>query len=170
MNTEQIINIFKSDPHISKFQFYCLPSDFLHDIPNETNTVIIVNSATSDVKNGHWLCIYPQKECTEFFDPLGFSYTLYTPDIKKFLEDRRVRIVQNSKQVQDYSTKSCGFHAILYFIFRCRGYSFKEFLHIYSDLPVYNDFLVENILTYMYNVDFSALRLDCNKKFCKFIY
>ena len=171
MNTNQIIDVFNLDPFMSKYKSYCLPSDFLDKIQGGTHTIIIVNSSPSNIRNtGHWLCIFQTTKTIEFFDPLGFPYTFYGVHIKTYIESSGKPIIQNRKRVQDLSTKSCGFHALLYFVFRCRGYTYKQFLNIYVDNPRLNDFMVENILSDLYNIDFSALRVKCFKNVCKFVY
>ena len=170
MNTSQIINVFNMDPYMSQYKSYCLPSDFLGKIQSVNNTLIIVNSSPSTVLTGHWLCIFQTMKTIEFFDPLGLPYTFYTPHISNYIESSGKTIIQNRKRVQDLTTKSCGFHALLYFVFRCRGYTYKQFLHIYVDNPRLNDFLVENILSDLYGIDFSALRVKCLKNVCEFVY
>jgi len=45
-----------------------------------------------------------------------------------------------------------------------------EFLTIYVDISRLNDFLVENTLSYVYNIDFSALRRGCLNNICKLVY
>ena len=155
---------------MSKYKSYCIPSDFLEHIQHVDNTLIIVNSSPSSVKTGHWLCIFQTRSNIEFFDPLGLPYTFYTPHIKNFLEQSGKSIIQNRKRVQDLSTKSCGFHALLYFIFRSRGHTYMEFIKIYGDNPRLNDFLVENTLSYLYNINFGALKVKCFKNVCKFVY
>ena len=68
------------------------------------------------------------------------------------------------------ATKCCSFLALLYFIFRCRGYTYNEFLNIYVDNPHLNDFLVENTLSYLYNINFSVIQIKFTKNVCKFVY
>ena len=170
MNTNQIIDVFNMDPFMSKYKSYCIPSDFLQYIHTVNKTIIIVNSSPSTVQTGHWLCIYQTAKNIEFFDPLGLPYAFYTPHIKNYLEGSGKTIIQNRMRVQDLSTKSCGFHALLYFIFRCRDYTFSEFLNIYVHSPRLNDFLVENTLSDLYSIDFSALRIKCFKNVCEFVY
>jgi len=170
MNTNQIINVFSMDPYMSQYKSYCIPSDFIEKIPSVNNTLIIVNSSPSTLKTGHWLCIFQTAKNIEFFDPLGLSYKFYVPYISNFIESSGKTIIQNQRRVQDLTTKTCGFHALLFFMFRCRGYTYKQFLNIYVDLPQLNDFLVENILTSVFNIDFSALRIKCSKDVCEIVY
>ena len=41
---------------------------------------------------------------------------------------------------------------------------------MYGDNPQLNDLLVENTLSYLYNINFSTLRVKSFKKFCEFVY
>ena len=79
-------------------------------------------------------------------------------------------MIQNRKRVQDLSAKSYGLHALLYFIFRCRGYTYNEYLNVYVDNPRVNDLIAENILSYIYTIDFSALKIKCVNKVSNFDY
>ena len=110
---------------------------------------------------------FKQWRILNFFYLLGLSYKFYTPYISNFIESSGKTIIQNQRRVQDLTTMTCGFHALLFFMFRCRGYTYKQFLNIYVDLPRLNDFLVENILTSVFNIDFSALRIKCSKMYVK---
>ena len=67
--------------------------------------------------------------------------------------------------MQDLSTKSCGFHAVLHFISMSR-YTGSGFLSIYGDNPRLNDLLVENTLSYLCNINFSALRVKYFQNVC----
>ena len=139
-------------------------------IESANNTIIIVDSSPSSIKTGNWLYIFQTSKTIEFFSPLGLSYTFYTSHINNYIESSEKTIIQNQKKVQDLTTKSCGFNTPLYFAFRCRGYTYKQFLNIYVDNSRLNDFIVENILSDLYDIDFSALRIKCFKNVCKFVY
>ena len=143
MNTNRIISVFNMEPYMSKYKSYCTPtpSDFLEKNQSVINTLIIVNSIPSNVKTGHWLCIFQTAKNIECFDPLGLPsfYTLY---INSFIESSGKTIIQNQKIVQDLTTKSPGFNALLCFIFRCRGYTYNEILNTYIDNHRFNSFLV----------------------------
>jgi hypothetical protein len=123
MNANRIISVFNMGSYMSKYKSYCIPSEFPEKILSVNNTLVIVNSSPSSVKTGHWLCILQTAKNIEFVDPLGLPYTFYTPHINNFIESSGKTIIQNQKTLQDLTTKSCGFHALLYFIFSCRGYT-----------------------------------------------
>jgi hypothetical protein len=134
------------DLYMSQYKFYCIPLDFIEKIPWVNKTLIIVNSSPLTLKTGHWLCIFQRVKNIEFCDPLGLSYKFYIPHINNFIQSNGKTIVQNQRRVQDLSTKTCGFHALLFFMFICRGYTYNQFPSFDVDFPRLNDFLVENIL------------------------
>jgi hypothetical protein len=164
------MSVFNMDPYMSKYKSYCIPSDFLQHIQHAYNILIIVNSSPSTVKTEHWLCIFPTRKNIEYSDPLGLPYTFYTPHIKNFLEQSGKSIIENWKRVQDLSTKSCDFHALLYLIFRRRGHTYMKFLRIYCEIPRLNDFLVKNTISYIYNINFRTLKVKYPKNVCKSVY
>ena len=150
-----------------KYRTYCIPSDFFEHIQNTGNSTMIVNSCQSTLKTGNWLCIFQTAKNIGFFDRFGLQCTSYTPQIKNFIEQSRKFIIQNWMRVQDLSTKSSGFHEPLYFI---RILFYCIFLSSFVDNTRLNDFIVENTLSYLYNIDFRALRINCFQNDCKFIY
>ena len=46
---------------------------------------------------------------------------------------------------------------------------FSYIVCIYVDNPLLNEFIVENTLSYLYNIGFSALRIKCFNNFCEFV-
>jgi hypothetical protein len=150
-----------------QYRSYCIPSDFIEKMSSVNNTLIIVNSSPSTLKTGHWLFIFKTVKNIEVFDPLGLSYKFYTPHTNNFFESSGKTIIQHQRKVHYLTTKTCGFHALLFFMFRSRGNTYKQFLSIYVDFPRLNDFLVENMLSKVFNIDFSALRTKCSKMYVK---
>jgi hypothetical protein len=74
MNTNKIISVFSIDLYMSQYKSYCIPSDLIEKIISVNNTLTIVNSSSSSVGTGHWLCIFQTAKSIEFFDSLGLSY------------------------------------------------------------------------------------------------
>ena len=102
---------------MSKYKSYCTALDFLEQIQSVYNALIVVICSLSNVKMGHWLCIFQTAKIIEFIDPLGLPCALWTPQINYFIENSGKSIIQNQKRVQDLTNKSYRFHALLYFIF-----------------------------------------------------
>jgi len=50
-----------------------------------------------------------------------------------------INLIQNQNRVQDLTTKSLSFYALLYFLSWCDGYTYKEFLNLYMESPCLND-------------------------------
>ena len=67
------------DPPLSKYQFYCVPLDFLEQSHSAKNAIMIFNSSTSDLNIEHWLCILQTRISLKIFDPFGLPNTLYSP-------------------------------------------------------------------------------------------
>ena len=60
--------------------------------------------------------------------------------------------------------------SLLIVIDGCRGYIYSEFLSIHGGNSRLNGFLVKNILSYQYNINFSAVSVKCFKDICEFVY
>ena len=76
------------------------------------------------------------------FDPFGLQYAFYTPPINSFIENSGKTFIKSN----------------------------NEFLNIYVDNPRLKNFLAKNKPSYLYNIDFSALRIKCSKNICKLVY
>jgi hypothetical protein len=73
----------------------------------------------------------------EYFDPFGEKPSpRYKQEMKKILTPGLRQFKINRVQLQDISTKTCGFHAIRFLKDRARGKSFKE--ATFYELPKMN--------------------------------
>ena len=121
-----------------------------------------VNSSQLTVKTRHWLCIF-QTVKNIFFILLASSIHSTRFILKTFLGKVKNLLFKIGSEYKIYQLKAVVFthYIFLDFFFRCCGYTYGEFLGIYGDNPRLNDFLVENTLSYLYNINFSALKVKC---------
>jgi hypothetical protein len=143
---------------MSKYKSYCIPSDFLDYIQSVNNTLIIVNSGPSTVKTGRWLSIFQTAKNIEYFILFPYRKLSVCLTLKNFLSKVENLLLKIGNEYKIYQPKAVIFMHYNIFI-RYRWCTYSEFLSIYGDNPRLNDFLVQNTLPYLYNINFSAVRV-----------
>lgn len=97
----------------------------------------------------HWLAIYVSREGEScFFDSFGNS-----PDnirfptlIRNFLRTNSIRITYSNKQVQDFTSDTCGQHCVFFLYHMSKGYNYENFIKLYHDDLMKNDKMVDHFV------------------------
>ena len=107
-------------------------------------SIYIVNSDPISLPGRHWLAVY-FTQVNEHFDSAGFY-----PN--KTLENELIahgpQFQYNDARVQAFHSDTCGQFCLFYCYFRCRGYTFREVMNMFSDNLLVN----EHIVKYFYHL------------------
>ena len=143
MKTEELEAYMLRDPYIRHYYGGVVALDQL-PIVIKKPTIFIVNSDPSGLPGKHWFAVF-FTTINEHFDSAGFY-----PN--KVLEAELIahgpRFQYNDNRVQTFYSDTCGLFCLFYCYFRCRGYSFREIMDMFSDNLQVN----EHVVKYFYEL------------------
>lgn len=120
------------------------PRDRLPDIYKYPCSFVL-NTHPSSKIGEHWIAFYfnQEKKC-DFFDSFGLPPSYY--NLEKYINKFSFSFNYNKIQLQNFFSSSCGYYCIFFILLRCRHFSLKDIVEIFSksDFSL-NDFRVENI-------------------------
>lgn len=111
-----------------------IASDEISSIKPAKEIGVVQNLDDSSQGGSHWISWYistdPKDRSVEYYDPFGTPPTAkWRKDIKmlvnKIKPDTMLKVKVNQVQHQDYSTSTCGLHALNFLKKRFAGQSFK---------------------------------------------
>ena len=114
------------------------PKEPLTDLP----TLLICNADRSDEPGRHWLAMYIDRNGVGcFFDSFGNPpYSEFFPSsILEFLKNNSTRVHYSTRQVQDFTSVTCGQHCVFFLYHISRGVEYKDIMKFY-----HNDNLLRN--------------------------
>lgn len=131
----------------SKYKLFCgvYPRDML-PIPRQRPCIIVANTDRSHERGTHWVAFYFTETTDYYFD----SYGLYPSQLEFVMYLNKYshkNWVYNCKQLQGVSSAVCGHYVTLFTRCMSKGYSFDEFVHMFSNNHVENDKLVCKMVT-----------------------
>ena len=138
MNTQQLQQYMLMDPYIRQYYGGVISSDQLPLVVKKP-TVYIVNTDPSWLPGEHWVTFFMDTVC-EQFDSSGIAPR---KEFETFLIAYGPNYKFNTKRVQDYDTDTCGLYCLMYAYFRCRGYSFDDFINMFKDNLSVNEIIVK---------------------------
>ena len=103
---------------------------------------LVINTDSSDKPGEHWVAVYFTPDgSAEYFDSFGL------PPLKRellnLLNNRSFPFWRhNSICFQHWSSLTCGNYCILFLKHRSEGHSFCDFIRLFSNSKMLNDFLV----------------------------
>lgn len=144
MKTEELEEYMRNDAYISSFQWGVVAQD---EIPHEIHepAVFIVNTDPSTKPGTHWLTLFFNFNCAEQFDSSGQKPIL---NIQHELVTHSQCYMYNNVRVQSYFSDTCGQFSLFFAYFRCRGYSFREIMNMFSRNLEMN----ENLVNFFYSL------------------
>lgn len=123
-----------------------VPCDHLPDDPLRTlPAMVIINTHPSGLPGEHWLSIYINKYGVGcFFDSFGNrpDHYRFPHQINDFLNLNSVTVQYSAKQVQDFSTDTCGQHCVFFLYNMCMDREYENVLKKYTDDLLKNDNMV----------------------------
>ena len=141
MRTEELEEYMLRDPFIRQFYGGVVALDQLPKVI-EKPTIYVVNSDPAHLPGRHWLAIFFDR-VNEHFDSAGL-YPSKSLEVELIAHGPRFRY--NDQRVQAFRSDSCGLFCLFYCYFRCRSFSFKEIMSMFSN----NLKLNEAIVIYFY--------------------
>jgi hypothetical protein len=95
----------------------------------------------------HWISVYyPRLGPIEIFCSFG-----YGPNTYQFLNIRK-NYKYNNKQLQSLNSTTCGHYCCAFLIHRTNGFSFNQFINLFTNNTEFNDRLVQEFIRTNYNV------------------
>lgn len=144
LNTQQILQILRKDK-FSKTHFLGVFARDQIPLKLKYPSSLILNTDKSNQKGEHWLAIYYDKDGkAEFFDSFGRHPAEFK--LENYMQKTSTKWDYNSKQLQSFQSKICGYYCVLFIMYRSRGYEMKEFLEKFSDFNLINDFILLNLI------------------------
>lgn len=139
LNTFEIDRFMRKDPFIRQMYGGVKAIDQLDILPKEPS-IYIINHDPSTEPGTHWIALFIDST-PEHFDSLG-HYPINS--LQNYIIINGPNYIVNTKRVQSYTSNSCGIFCLFFSYFRCRGYSFNEIMHMFSDNLVVNEFVVQS--------------------------
>ena len=133
MNENEIAHYLMSDEYTSMFFRGVMAYDKL-PATNCVKGLYIVNTDSSTGPGKHWVCLFVEDLC-EYFDSLGNPPL----EVKSFIQKQQKPYIYSNIKLQGSNSDVCGDYCILFSYFRCRGYSMKHFVEMFTNDVDKND-------------------------------
>lgn len=146
----ELKNFFNKTLPQYKKQIFVVPCDYL-----PTKFVkpcgFIINTSDSTKSDGHWQALWINKSGDGFFfDSFGFS--VYTPQIAKFIMTHCHTYQYNKHQLQQTHTKTCGYWSAVFLYKMFTGTSMNSFVNSFSRCNlILNDIQIQRAFDFYNN-------------------
>ena len=102
---------------------------------------IVINLDYSDEPGSHWVALFvDEKNIAIYFDSFGFPN--FNEYFLNFLKINKINTVYcNRFHLQANYSKTCGAYCILFIKMCCNGFSFNEFIKLFSNNKEKNDLI-----------------------------
>lgn len=118
-----------------------LPKRAVQKLPSS----VIINTHSSDLPGEHWLAVYITEDRVGcFFDSFGNSPSnkMFPPSVYEFLRITCTSLQFSNKQVQGFTSVTCGQHCVFFLYQMSRGLDYDDVICKYSDDLAKNDDMV----------------------------
>ena len=112
-------------------------------LPKSVRGLIVCNTDPHDKPGEHWVAMYIDEQCGEFFDSFGRPPTKV---FKNFLNKHCKRWIFNERQLQSICSRFCGHYCVYYCILRSRGIDLRKISSSLTDDTGFNDVLVHGFI------------------------
>ena len=157
MNTAEITSLLRG--------VGCQYADFLGvfardklPLPRTSKPIcLIANVDKHNQRGSHWIAMYinPQTETGSLFDPYGVAPEEEFVTYMNTLTNGRW--IYNTVRLQSEYSTTCGQYCVMFVYFKCRGYTFDEFIDLFTTDTVVNDFIVTDLIRTEFGVNFPIL-------------
>ncbi len=103
------------------------------------NGYYIANVGKKDTRGTHWVCIYFNEACSEFFDPAGNHPLTYHRAWHDMMLTHSGKYKYNSKAVQAPLTSTCGQFTLYYLYNRHYGRSMESIVRSLENGSLYGN-------------------------------
>jgi hypothetical protein len=112
-------------------------------LPNNVHGLIVCNTDPHDRPGEHWVAMYVDEKCGEFFDSFGRPPTRV---FKDFMNSNCKRWIFNDRQLQSICSRFCGHYCVYYCILRSRGIDMRKISRSLTTDTGFNDVLVHGFI------------------------
>jgi hypothetical protein len=141
MDTEQINNALSGYEGCFMGTFPC------DDIPQVFTrpAAFVINTDPSTKPGEHWVVIWLEADGTgQYFDSFGMPPLQL--DILNYLNQTCVNgWLYNTTMLQNVLSVTCGNYCVLFVKMRCLGYSYIDFINLFTDITKINDFVISHL-------------------------
>ena len=126
-----------------------LPTNIIRKLP----TMVIINTHTSDLPGEHWLAVYINEDRVGcFFDSFGNGpdYGRFPKMISDFIKTSCRTQRYSTRQVQDFTSTTCGQHCVFFLHRMVNGSSYEDVMSRYSFDLIKNDNMVSTFVKKLY--------------------
>ena len=143
MKTEELEAYMLNDPYIRQYFGGVVALD---QLPKKIHkpSIFIINNDPASLPGRHWMALF-FTSINEHFDSAGFYPNAA---LEAELVSHEPRFMYNDTRVQAYHSDSCGLFCLFYCYFRCRGFSFRDIVNMFSS----NLNINEHIVNYFYEL------------------
>lgn len=127
------------DPYIRLFYGGVIALDQLPSVISKPS-VYIVNTDPAHLPGTHWLAVYFDSPVSEHFDSSGQKPP---PSLELELIFHSSMYMYNTSRVQSFTSNTCGEFSLFFCYFRCRGFTFKEIMNMFTGNLEENENLVQ---------------------------
>ena len=105
--------------------------------------LIVCNTDPYDRPGEHWIAMYVDGECGEYFDSFGHPPTKV---FKDFLNRHCTKWIFNDIQLQSICSRFCGHYCVYYCILRSRNFDLRKITNSLTSDTGFNDVLVHGFV------------------------
>ena len=155
MNTEELLQVMKSDAFTSKYNCYVLPLDHFLQRSFTKSSLVVFNYDNSNESGSHWVAVFiGNNQNVEYFDSYAYPPLNHSLAQKMKILSHDKEIVYNKTCFQGNSS-ACGQYCLVYFLLRTRGCIMSDIKRIL--LMCKSTIERDNIVNYFINQTFSNL-------------
>jgi hypothetical protein len=136
----EVLTTSEINSKLNKYDIFkgVFPSDRLKILNTTENQAYIINSEKHNMSGEHWLALIISNDECNFFDSYGFENL--NMDILLSLKKAGLSHYNyNNRQLQPLSSNNCGHYCVAFVLSFVNGYTFCDFLNIFSNNSNTND-------------------------------
>ena len=134
MDTRELDTILRSyaamrETFLGVYALDHLPSSI--EVRRHDRSFLVCNCCPSTRSGRHWIAVFYDRGCVEFFDSFGLPPSAYDARVVTFLDNLAPTtrdVVYSNVQLQAIESDACGHYCILYGVARSRGDTFRDVL------------------------------------------
>ena len=156
MNTFQLWNALATNPITRKKFGGIFSKDTLKFVKEPLPQLIICNTDVSTQSGKHWILLYIDEKCLEYFDTLGNDINYYGLELLHFLKLTKVKKYKRvPKRIQPINSSMCGEYCLYYAYARCRGESMASILVTMPSMQTLSSFIHDIYIIPMHKVNYN---------------
>ena len=135
METDQIERLLAHDPLMCHYTVTA--KDELPEIVETYPLALVCNTHNADQPGEHWVALYVDEECGDYFDPYGQPPQHI--EFTNFMNEHCSEWMFNERILQSPISTVCGQYCVAFLTLRCRNVSMHAFSRLFTTDLVAND-------------------------------